>query len=168
MATLDAATMEALISRAIARGVEMVGGTVGAAASSGGAAAEKNVMKRYGQVDKLSGPSDWKEWHFQFVVATKAFAPGLGALLEKVQVLDVVGEVTADELSSVRNPNVISVEEERRMASTMHEMYSVFVLWTRGEANQVVRGVADGNGWVAWKRLYDRFNPRTPASLTSA
>ena len=38
---MDAATIEALISRAIARGVEMVGGTVGAAASGGGAAAEK-------------------------------------------------------------------------------------------------------------------------------
>ena len=165
---MDAATMEALIARAIAEGVRMVGGAGGAAATGGTAAAEKNVKKRYGQVDKLSGLNDWKEWHYQFVVATKAFAPDLGALLEKVQALDIVGEVTAEELGSARNPGVISVEEERRMASTMHEMYSVFVLWTKGEANQVVRGVADANGWVAWKRLYDRFNPRTPASLTAA
>ena len=41
-------------------------------------------------------------------------------------------------------------------------------LLTKGEANQVVRGVEDMNGYVAWKRLYDRFNPRTPASLTAA
>ena len=109
----------------------------------------KNVKKRFGQVEKLSGPSDWKEWHYQFVVATKAFAPDLGALLEKVQALDIVGEVTADELSNGRNPNEICVAEERRMAGTMHEMYSVFGLWTKGEANQVVRSVTDGNGWVA-------------------
>ena len=165
---MDAATMEALISRAIAEGVRLAGGAAGVAAGGGGAAAEKNVKKRYGQVEKLSGPSDWKEWHYQFVVATKAFAPDLGALLEKVQALDIVGEVTADELSNGRNPNEISMEEERRMAGTMHEMYSVFGLWTKGEANQVVRSVTDGNGWVAWKRLYDRFNPRTPASLTAA
>ena len=74
---MDAATMEALIARAIAEGVRMVGGAGGAAATGGTAAAEKNVKKRYGQVDKLSGLNDWKEWHYQFVVATKAFAPVL-------------------------------------------------------------------------------------------
>ena len=24
------------------------------------------------------------------------------------------------------------------------------------------------NGYVAWKKLYDRYNPKTPASLTAA
>ena len=28
--------------------------------------------------------------------------------------------------------------------------------------------ITDGDGFVAWKKLYDRYNPRTPASLTAA
>ena len=39
---------------------------------------------------------------------------------------------------------------------------------TKGEANQLVRSCNDKNGYTAWKKLYDRFNPKTPASLTAA
>ena len=39
---------------------------------------------------------------------------------------------------------------------------------TSGEPNGIVRSVEDRNGYVAWKKLYERYNPRTPASLTAA
>ena len=39
---------------------------------------------------------------------------------------------------------------------------------TSGEANFIVRSCDDKNGYTAWKRLYDRYNPKTPASLTAA
>ena len=48
------------------------------------------------------------------------------------------------------------------------EMFSVLILLTKGEANQLVRGVEDMSGYAAWKRLYDHYSPRTPASLTAA
>ena len=44
----------------------------------------------------------------------------------------------------------------------------IAALLTKGEANQLVRSCEDKNGYTAWKKLYDRFNPKTPASLTAA
>ena len=32
----------------------------------------------------------------------------------------------------------------------------------------VVRGVVDGSGWVAWSKLHNRFDPRTPAKSLTA
>ena len=47
------------------------------------------------------------------------------------------------------------------------EMFTVLSLLTNGEANQLVRSCDDKNGYTAWKKLYSRFNPKTPASLAA-
>ena len=59
-------------------------------------------------------------------------------------------------------------EQQDWMGRTQSEMFSVLSLLTKGEANQLVRSCEDKNGYTAWKKLYDRFNPKTPASLTAA
>ena len=51
---------------------------------------------------------------------------------------------------------------------TQSEMFSALSLLTKGEANQLVRSCEDKNGYTAWKKLFDRFNPKTPASLAAA
>ena len=48
------------------------------------------------------------------------------------------------------------------------ELYAVLSSVTMGEAMTVVRAVANGNGWEAWSRLVNRFDPRTPAKALMA
>ena len=133
-----------------------------AAAGGGQAAAMANVHKRYSQVSKLSGTEDWREWHYQWIVATKAFAPSVVEVLEKLQAEDL-DEVTTTTVDQVLNPAYDQLVQDNKAG-----VFSILTLWTKGDANAIVRSVDDQNGFVAWKRLYDRYNPRTPASLTSA
>ena len=132
------------------------------AAGVGQAAAMANVHKRYSQVGKLSGADDWREWHYQWIVATKAFAPAVVEVLEKLQVEDM-DEVATDTVDQVLDPAYAQLVADNKAG-----VFSILTLWTKGDANAIVRSVDDQNGFVAWKRLYDRYNPRTPASLTSA
>ena len=37
-----------------------------------------------------------------------------------------------------------------------------------GEGLAIIRGVPDMNGFIAWKRMYSRFNPTTPAKAIAA
>ena len=121
-----------------------------------------DVFKHYSRVEKLGGADDWREWHYQFTVATKARSLETGVLLETVASKDL------DEADSENLIDELLPKETDHMQRTGGELYSVLSLLTKGEANQVVRAVEDMNGYVAWKRLHDRFNPRTPASLTAA
>ena len=122
----------------------------------------RDVHKYFTRVDKLETGSQWREWHYQFRVAAKAFSEDMGMLLETVEKFDL------QEVDTVKIQSKLSIGEEKIMDDYHGELYSVLSLMTKGEANQVVRGVADTNGYVAWKMLCDRFNPKTPASLTAA
>ena len=114
-------------------------------------------MERYGgKVEK------WKEWSYQFAVTLRAAEREAGEMLEAVQSLD---------MQIVSTSNLVTVladAEEKVMKDTAARVFSALCLLTTDEANSIVRGVDDMNGYVAWKRLYDRYNPRTPASLTQA
>ena len=59
-------------------------------------------------------------------------------------------------------------EEAEWMHKTKDQVFSRLIQLTSGEPNGIVRSVQDRNGYVAWKKLYERYNPRTPASLTAA
>ena len=114
-------------------------------------------------MDKFDGKAEnWKEWHYQFIVAAHAYKDRNGALLEAIEKLELDAVDTED----------IDLELERKdaecMTETKAEMFGVLCLLTSGEANVLVRSVVDKNGYTAWKRLFDRYNPRTPASLTAA
>ena len=47
-------------------------------------------------------------------------------------------------------------------------LYAMLSSLTTGEAMTVVRGVSGGDGWEAWSRLVNRFDPRTPAKALMA
>ena len=114
-------------------------------------------MEKYGgKVDKR------KEWSYQFAVTLRAVDLEAGKLLEAVQSFDMPVASTNILMT------VLSEGEEKAMKDTGARVFSVLCLLTTDEANSIVRGVEDMNGYVAWKRLYDRYNPRTPASLTQA
>ena len=74
-------------------------------------------------------------------------------------------EVTAD---GIIDDDDISPTDATTIRLSKCDLFSVLTLWTKGEPTQIVRNVADQDGYVACKRLYDRYNPRTPVSMTAA
>ena len=107
-------------------------------------------------------PEDWKEWQCQFGVATHAYCHRNGALLEIAERMEL------DEVSSENLKSQMSQEESEWMVRAQSEMFSVLSFLTKREANQLVRSCEDKNGYTAWKKLYDRFNPKTLATPTAA
>ena len=145
-----------MVATGAATGMASAGSGGGSGASGTG-----NVHKYYSRIDKLK-EEEWKEWHYQFLVATHAYNVKNGALLE------IVEEKELDEITTGCLEHELNQNESDWMHKTKAELFGVLTLLTKGEANQLVRGVDDKNGYVAWKRLYDRYNPKTPASLTAA
>lgn len=43
------------------------------------------------------------------------------------------------------------------------ELYEQLLLMTSGEAKEIVKGSEQENGFVAWKRLLDRYDSKTQA-----
>ena len=121
------------------------------------------MHKHFSRVEKCGGKeTQWKEWCFQVSMALNAFDTKGGELMDKVEKSDM----------KEANTGMVEVEledhEENIMEKTKGELYSMLSVLTTDEANVIVRSIEDKNGYVAWKKLYDRYNPRTPASLTQA
>ena len=154
---MDAAAVQALVAAAVKEAMTAMQGAQG----GGGGGKASNIHKFYTRVDKLSG-EDWKEWHHQFSVATFAYDQKNGALLE------IVEQKELDEVTTATLELELTQSEANWMHHTKSELFSVLTLLTKGEANKLVRSCEDLNGYTAWKKLYDRFNPKTPASLTAA
>lgn len=133
------------------------------AGAGGDKKAGKNMHKFYTRLEKFSDDvTKWKEWHYQFGVATNAYDRKTAELMEAVEKIQLT-EVTSGTIG-------IELEDDAKqwLESTKAELFSVLCLLTAGEANMLVRSCEDRDGYTAWKKLYDRFNPKTPASLTAA
>ena len=156
---MDAAALQAVVAEAVKQAL------VATAAARANADGEKKggstIHKYFTRLEKFDG-EQWKEWYYQFGVAANTYNVKNGALLEIVENLEL------DEVSTVNIELELSQGESNWMAATQSEMFGVLSLLTKGEANLLVRSCEDKNGYTAWKKLYDRFNPKTPASLTAA
>ena len=91
-------------------------------------------------------PEDWKEWQYQFGVATHAYSSKHGALLEIVERLEL------DEVSTETLKNQMTQEQMEWMERTQSEIFSVLSLLTKGEENQLVMSCNDKNGYTACKK----------------
>ena len=124
----------------------------------------KNYRREFDKLETFGAKVDkWKEWSYKFVVALRAVDQKAGVMLEAVQKLDLQGNINSHAIGMQ-----FGDEEEHVISKTKAEIFNVLSLRTTDEASGVVRGVEDMDGYVAWKRLYDKYNPRTPASLTQA
>ena len=111
--------------------------------------------RHFRRCDKLSG-TNWKEFSFQFKTAVGSASPKIRDVLEQVArsgkdndwdlFFDLLPEWT---------------DEEARKCG--QEVYAALAALVTGDAMTVVRSVTNGNGWEAWSRLHNRFDPRTPA-----
>ena len=160
-----------MIAEAMAQAIRMTaterqatgggGGSDGGREGQGGGEKTSTIHKYYTRLEKFDGEG-WKEWYYQFGVATSTYSYKNAALLEVVEGLEM-DEVTTEDVELK-----LATGESEWMRKTQAEMFGVLSLLTTGEANVMVRGCIDKNGYTAWKKLYDRFNPKTPASLTAA
>ena len=148
-------TTEAIVTRI----VEKIGGSH----SDTDKRSQQHYHRHFDKMERYGGKVEkWKEWSYQFAVTLRAADREAGELLEAMQSLDMQVASTSSLMV------VLGESEEKVMKDTAARVFSALCLLTTDEANSVVRGVDDMNGYVAWKRLYDRYNPRTPASLTQA
>ena len=122
-----------------------------------------SLQKCYTRVEKFMGdPVGWKEWHYQFGVATAQYDQKTQEIMEKVERMELQEVTTERIVHSLEDEDVGWVDE------TKTGLFGALGMLTSGEANVIVRSCEDKNGYTAWKKLYDRYNPKTPASLTAA
>ena len=150
---LDPAALEVLVAEAVAQALAATAAARDGAGGSNGSGGQ--IHKHHTRLDKLV-PEEWKEWQYQFSVATHAYNAKNGVLLEIMERMEL------DEITTESLEHEMSQEESEWMKRSQSEMFSVLSLLTKGEANQLVRSCEDKNGYAAWKKLYDRFNPKTP------
>ena len=151
--------MAASVAQAVTQAVEALRQT----GQHGGPKTADNMHKFYTRLEKFSGEAgNWKEWYYQFGVATSTYDQKTAAVMERVEKLELT-EVTTDHIKLE-----LGEEDERWLDGTKMGLFGVLGMLTSGEANFLVRSCEDKNGYTAWKRLYDRYNPKTLASLTAA
>ena len=166
MVAMDAEALRAVVAEAITQALAATaagraGGSGAGGSGAGGGGAASNIHKFYTRLEKFDGEG-WKEWYYQFSVATSTYSIKNAALLEIVENL-VLDDVTTEGIDLE-----LTSGESNWMEHSKAEVFGVLSLLTKGEANLLVRSCEDKNGYTAWKKLYDRFNPKTPASLTAA
>ena len=111
--------------------------------------------KHFERIDEFDGGKNdnWKEWYYQVIVAASAYDIKHGALLEIVEKLE--HDITTTEDLEIS----LEAAEGDWMHATKADIFNVLIQLTTGEANLLVRNVQDRKGCVAWKRLFDRYNP---------
>jgi hypothetical protein len=110
------------------------------------------------RMDKYNGGTGWKEFSFQFRTAA-------GAASDKIR-------VALDEIvKGGKDPgwNDIFLEwTDPEMKKAAAELYAMLSSLLTGEAMTVMRGIPNGDGFLAWSRLFNRYDPRTPAKSLMA
>ena len=122
-----------------------------------------SLQKCYTRVEKFMGdPLGWKEWHYQFGVATAQYDQKTHEVMEKIEKMEF------QDITTERIMHELETEDATWMDGTKAGLFGALGMLTSGEANVIVRSCEDKNGYTAWKKLYDRYNPKTPAGLTAA
>ena len=84
-AMMDSAALQVLVAEAVAQALLA---TATARDNAGGPSVSVQIHKHYVRLEKLA-PEDWKEWQYQFGVATHAYSSKHGALLEIVERMEL-------------------------------------------------------------------------------
>jgi hypothetical protein len=120
----------------------------------GGGGRRRICEKSYSKVAKFDGKeSGWRQWAFQFRVATTA------ALMEKVQGMKDVANIE----DLVLGDEYQGLAEEMTEKAT--ELYDILCLQCEGEALQVVQSITDMDGFAAWQKLHKVCNSQTIAKV---
>ena len=152
--------LQQVIGTAVAAALGAKGTGRGGEGERRGELGERNFRR----MDIFGADGEWKEWYFNFGVQVK------GANKEVAQVMGLVenlcfreGDLDVDGIKFELDSDAEAVVDKFG-----GELYVRLCELTKGEPNTVIRSVAERCGFVAWKKLYDRYNPRTPARALHA
>ena len=133
------------LGKTIAAAIEKSGG--------GGRDRRRGLEERhFRRVDKFDGRGMWSDWSFTMKAAVRS------ANRETAEVMEW--------MEKNQNPTMEELEQyvvDFEVNADGAELFDVLIGLTSGEALTVVRGIGDMNGYFAWKKLCERFNPNTPA-----
>ena len=128
--------------------------------AAGGGGEQSNRGRQFRRVAQFSGSeSHWEDWSFQFRAAARACSRGVSEVMKWPARAD--DSTTAEEIGD-------QLVDETRLDTWADELYDILRGVLSGEALAIIKGVSNTNGFVAWKRLYIRFNPIAPAKALSA
>ena len=108
--------------------------------------------RHFRRVDKFDGKSSWSDWCFTFKAAARS-ADKL--VVEMMEWMEKQATPKQEELDT----HVVDIGVDADGV----DLFDTLVALTSGEALTIVRGTENMNGFFAWKRLMERFNPNTPA-----
>jgi hypothetical protein len=92
----------------------------------------------------------WTEWSFQFYSGMRS------SCLKSVDKLRSAERADYDDMADMGDPFVDKLTAE---------LFDILIQYCRGEAGEVVRSVEDGNGLLAWHKLFEKYNPRTASRM---
>ena len=117
--------------------------------------------KMFKEVGKFVGDEKtWKQWSFQFRVATKISCPKSLEFMDNVVLLK--DSIVTEELVQLSS---YTGDADAVIRST--ELYDVLCLRCEGQALVVVQSIPNMDGFAAWQKLNKRYNNITTAKLMS-
>jgi hypothetical protein len=141
----------AKIVAAVIREMEKGGG------GRGGGGRKRLDERHFRRIEKFTGDEKcWRDWHFQMRAAVRGADRQAAEILEMVEKQE---DVTAGDIED----KFMEDDVDEKIHALAAEMYDLLCAVTGGEAMTVVRGEVGMNGFMAWKSLYNRYSPMTPA-----
>ena len=127
----------------------------------------KEGARRLGQrkevlrIEKFAGQQDkFREWSGEFKVVVK----GVNTMMAHWMVdSEGVTEKYKEGMIEQWRTSAANVGNEGKFESYGAELFEQLLLMTTGEAKEIVKGSEGGNGFVAWKRLLDRYDAKSQA-----
>ena len=120
--------------------------------SRGGSGYKGFNERHFRRVDKFDGKGLWSNWCFTFKAAARSADKATVEIMEWI-------ENQTDPKKEDLELEVVDTGVE----ADGSDLFDTLVALTSGEALTIVRGTANMNGFYAWKRLMEKFNPNTPA-----
>ena len=119
----------------------------------------KTIDPRHLHLKEFDGdPSKWTEWAFSFRRTIRSANTKVFDLFDKIETADItINEgLMHDELQNEIDIHKLS-----------GELYDILSQYCTNEALTVIRSVETCQGFVAWQKLYMKFNPKTMARAIS-
>ena len=97
----------------------------------------------------------WKDWSFQFKAAVKVASKDVAEIIDWIERQQ--GDVCVDEVI------LHTHGDEDNMKKLASELYDVLCMLLKGEPLLLLQGIVGMDGFKAWQKINQKYNPVTPA-----
>ena len=105
------------------------------------------------------GDADWKDWLFNIGIAMTSANVHVAKVMRHIE-LEAKSDVTVEMVRAAATQEGWSDDWTIRVES---DLCGLLCMLTKGDADTTVRSAGERNGFVAWAKLYQKHNPKTPA-----